>query len=70
MDVFNSVRWTNEEARNSEGGVEIVTVVLWNYETKEGRAMLPDGRLVDVYVTDYSLGDLTIGTNPLYEGLA
>lgn len=68
--MFRPVWWANEEAWNSEGSVEIVIIFLWNDETKEGKAILPGGHLVDVYMTDYSLADLTIGTNPLYEGLA
>ena len=59
--MFHSVYWPNEEARTSDGRVEQVTVVLWDYEAKEGKAMVAGGHFVNVYLTDYSVADLTIG---------
>lgn len=62
--MFYSVHWANEEARNCDGTTEQVTVVLWDYEAKAGKAMISGGHFVDVYLTDYSLADLTIGVRP------
>ena len=62
--MFHSVHWANEEARNHDSSVENVTVVLWDYEAKMGKAMVSSGHFVDVYLTDYALADLTIGVRP------
>jgi hypothetical protein len=59
--MFQSVHWANEQARNDHGGVENVRVVLWDYEARQGKAMVKGGHFVDVYVTDYVQADLAIG---------
>ena len=58
--MLQPVFWQNAEARTGEGNVEEVAVVLWDWDAKQGKAML-NGRQVDVYMTDYMEGDLTIG---------
>ena len=59
--MFKPVHWVNEEAQNSDGKRENVTVVLWDYEAMQGRAIVHGRQPVDVYITDYTKADLTIG---------
>jgi hypothetical protein len=68
--MFESVYWAGEDARNHDGDLEKVTVVLWDYEAKEGKAMVKGRRLVDVYLTDYAVGDLTIGVRNAHPSLS
>lgn len=58
--MLQPVYWPNAEAQTSEGKVENVVVVLWDWDAKQGKAML-NGCRVDVYMTDYSEADLRIG---------
>ena len=64
MSNAKSVHWSNETAQSKDGASQQVTVVLWDYDAKEGKAMIPGGHFVDVYVTDYVKADLTIGQRP------
>jgi hypothetical protein len=68
--MFRPVFWQHEPARDEHGNVVLVHVVLWDYEAKVGQARtVSDGQLVHVYVTDYSLGDLTIGVRHIERSL-
>jgi hypothetical protein len=61
--MLQGVYWTNAEARTNEGGRENVTVIMWDWDVKQGKAVLDSGphRIIDVYMTDYCECDLTIG---------
>jgi hypothetical protein len=63
--MLQAVYWTGAEARTGEVGRETVTVVMWDWDTKHGKAVPDRGphRIVDVYMTDYSECDLTVGVN-------
>ncbi|HLI68460.1 MAG TPA: hypothetical protein VKV19_01765 [Ktedonobacteraceae bacterium] len=61
---LRSVRWENEDAFRPDGTTEKVTVVLWDYDARVGKALTACGQVVNVYLTDYALADLTIGEKP------
>ncbi len=61
VDMFHPVCWPHEDAQD-DNGVRKVTVILWEYEAKVGRARIGNcGPQVAVFLTDYAEGDLTIG---------
>ncbi len=62
--TMRSVRWENEQATRVDGTQVACTVILWDYEAKSGKAVIAGEGMVDVYVTSYALGDLTIGKKP------
>jgi hypothetical protein len=59
--TMRSVRWENEQAQRADGTKVACTVILWDDEAKAGKAVIAGEGIVDVYVTSYALGDLTIG---------
>jgi hypothetical protein len=60
---YKPVYWEHEQAQDGNGGGEkTVDVVWWDYDAKVGKAVVSQsGDFVDVFVTDYAEGDLTIG---------
>ena len=53
------VWWPNEKALRCDGREVLVTIFFWDYEKREGKAWLGQ-QVVDVFMTDYTLCDLTI----------
>ncbi len=58
--MLQPVYWTNVEARTSEGQTENVAVIMWDWEAKQGVAVL-NGERLDISMTDYSECDFSIG---------
>lgn len=65
--MLKPVYWENVEARTSAGKIENVAVIMWDWEQKQGIAVLDSqsGRKCNIFLTDYNECDFAIDQGPV-----